>query len=166
MLLMLAPPAGRVLSQSTPGTPPRTITLSETLSTTPQSISSSKIAISPLKSPSKVRGCFLRLGQSSSLWYVEINFHTPKRGILYPSALLVSRSCCQNRTPSIDAIWRSGIPQSVVTVTVAFNPKFTGGLNWNGVRQEELRSKCDFSFLAPFLSWDSETKAFSHCREL
>ncbi|KAJ8339419.1 hypothetical protein SKAU_G00362050 [Synaphobranchus kaupii] len=45
---------GRVLSQSTPGTPPRTITLSETLSTTPQSISSSKIAISPLKSPSKL----------------------------------------------------------------------------------------------------------------
>ncbi|KAG5834377.1 hypothetical protein ANANG_G00260880 [Anguilla anguilla] len=45
---------GRVLSQSTPGTPPRTITLSETLSTTPQTISSSKIAISPLKSPSKL----------------------------------------------------------------------------------------------------------------
>ncbi|KAG9353615.1 hypothetical protein JZ751_011736 [Albula glossodonta] len=45
---------GRVLTQSTPGTPPRTITLSETLSTTPQSISSSKIAISPLKSPSKL----------------------------------------------------------------------------------------------------------------
>ncbi|KAJ8287056.1 hypothetical protein GJAV_G00046550 [Gymnothorax javanicus] len=45
---------GRVLSQSTPGTPPRSITLSETLSTTPQSISSSKIAISPLKSPSKL----------------------------------------------------------------------------------------------------------------
>ncbi|KAG7476951.1 hypothetical protein MATL_G00088210 [Megalops atlanticus] len=45
---------GRVLSQSTPGTPPRTLTLSETLSSTPQSISSSKIAISPLKSPSKL----------------------------------------------------------------------------------------------------------------
>ncbi|XP_036384869.1 protein lin-54 homolog [Megalops cyprinoides] len=45
---------GRVLSQSTPGTPPRTLTLSETLGSTPQSISSSKIAISPLKSPSKL----------------------------------------------------------------------------------------------------------------
>ncbi|KAK6315561.1 hypothetical protein J4Q44_G00130850 [Coregonus suidteri] len=39
---------GRVLSTSSPVTPPRTITLSETLST------SSKIAISPLKSPSKL----------------------------------------------------------------------------------------------------------------
>uniref|UniRef100_A0A8C8JU61 CRC domain-containing protein n=1 Tax=Oncorhynchus tshawytscha TaxID=74940 RepID=A0A8C8JU61_ONCTS len=38
---------GRVLSTSSPVTPPRTITLSETLS------SNSKIAISPLKSPSK-----------------------------------------------------------------------------------------------------------------
>ncbi|KAJ8261190.1 hypothetical protein COCON_G00169130 [Conger conger] len=46
--------SGRVLSQSSPGTPPRTITLSETLSTTQQTISSSKIAISPLKSPSKL----------------------------------------------------------------------------------------------------------------
>ncbi|XP_045078480.1 protein lin-54 homolog isoform X2 [Coregonus clupeaformis] len=41
---------GRVLSTSSPVTPPRTITLSETLS----SSSSSKIAISPLKSPSKL----------------------------------------------------------------------------------------------------------------
>ncbi|KAJ7987015.1 hypothetical protein DPEC_G00334380 [Dallia pectoralis] len=40
--------AGRVLSTSSPVTPPRTITLSETLSST------SKIAISPLKSPSKL----------------------------------------------------------------------------------------------------------------
>uniref|UniRef100_A0A6Q2Z9R3 CRC domain-containing protein n=1 Tax=Esox lucius TaxID=8010 RepID=A0A6Q2Z9R3_ESOLU len=39
---------GRVLSTSSPVTPPRTITLSETLSST------SKIAISPLKSPSKL----------------------------------------------------------------------------------------------------------------
>uniref|UniRef100_A0A8C7QYW9 Lin-54 DREAM MuvB core complex component n=1 Tax=Oncorhynchus mykiss TaxID=8022 RepID=A0A8C7QYW9_ONCMY len=39
---------GRVLSTSSPVTPPRTITLSETLS------SNSKIAISPLKSPSKL----------------------------------------------------------------------------------------------------------------
>uniref|UniRef100_A0A8C8HM70 CRC domain-containing protein n=1 Tax=Oncorhynchus tshawytscha TaxID=74940 RepID=A0A8C8HM70_ONCTS len=39
---------GRVLSTSSPVTPPRTITLSETLG------SSSKIAISPLKSPSKL----------------------------------------------------------------------------------------------------------------
>ncbi|XP_029547947.1 protein lin-54 homolog [Salmo trutta] len=41
---------GRVLSTSSPVTPPRTITLSETLG----SSSSSKIAISPLKSPSKL----------------------------------------------------------------------------------------------------------------
>ncbi|XP_023867641.1 protein lin-54 homolog isoform X1 [Salvelinus sp. IW2-2015] len=40
---------GRVLSTSSPVTPPRTITLSETLG----SSSSNKIAISPLKSPSK-----------------------------------------------------------------------------------------------------------------
>uniref|UniRef100_W5MXI1 Lin-54 DREAM MuvB core complex component n=1 Tax=Lepisosteus oculatus TaxID=7918 RepID=W5MXI1_LEPOC len=51
--------AGRVLSQNPPGTPPRTIAISDsvvsaTLNTTPQSISSSKIAISPLKSPSKL----------------------------------------------------------------------------------------------------------------
>ncbi|KAI5099440.1 protein lin-54-like, partial [Silurus meridionalis] len=49
---------GRVLTQSTPVTPPRTITIGETISTTPQSLSSvssnSKVAISPLKSPSKV----------------------------------------------------------------------------------------------------------------
>ncbi|XP_070305659.1 protein lin-54 homolog isoform X2 [Salvelinus sp. IW2-2015] len=41
---------GRVLSTSSPVTPPRTITLSETLG----SSSSNKIAISPLKSPSKL----------------------------------------------------------------------------------------------------------------
>ncbi|KAF4082732.1 hypothetical protein AMELA_G00154820 [Ameiurus melas] len=47
---------GRVLTQSTPVTPPRTITIGETISTMPQSLSSSsgsKMAISPLKSPSK-----------------------------------------------------------------------------------------------------------------
>ncbi|NXC45618.1 LIN54 protein, partial [Penelope pileata] len=50
--------AGRVLSQSTPGTPPKTITISESgvigssLSTTTQQ-TPNKIAISPLKSPNK-----------------------------------------------------------------------------------------------------------------
>ncbi|XP_072191279.1 protein lin-54 homolog isoform X3 [Excalfactoria chinensis] len=50
--------AGRVVSQSTPGTPPKTITISESgvigssLSTTTQQ-TPSKIAISPLKSPNK-----------------------------------------------------------------------------------------------------------------
>ncbi|XP_036450999.1 protein lin-54 homolog [Colossoma macropomum] len=47
---------GRVLSQTTPSTPPRSIAVGETVSTVPQSISSSssKVAISPLKSPSKL----------------------------------------------------------------------------------------------------------------
>ncbi|NWV08153.1 LIN54 protein, partial [Ptilonorhynchus violaceus] len=50
--------AGRVFSQSAPGTPPKTITISESgvigssLSTTPQQ-TPNKIAISPLKSPNK-----------------------------------------------------------------------------------------------------------------
>uniref|UniRef100_A0AAR2IXU7 CRC domain-containing protein n=1 Tax=Pygocentrus nattereri TaxID=42514 RepID=A0AAR2IXU7_PYGNA len=46
---------GRVLSQTTPSTPPRSIAVGESVSTVPQSISSSssKVAISPLKSPSK-----------------------------------------------------------------------------------------------------------------
>ncbi|XP_041936941.1 protein lin-54 homolog [Alosa sapidissima] len=41
---------GRVLTQSTPGTPPRTITVADALSTS----GGSKVAISPLKSPSKL----------------------------------------------------------------------------------------------------------------
>ncbi|CAN9504576.1 unnamed protein product [Ophioblennius macclurei] len=46
---------GRVLTQtSSPGGPPRTITLSEPHSTSLQSLPGKKIAISPLKSPSKV----------------------------------------------------------------------------------------------------------------
>ncbi|XP_068024113.1 protein lin-54 homolog isoform X1 [Melanerpes formicivorus] len=51
--------AGRVLSQSAPGTPPKTITISESgvigssLSTPPQQ-TPNKIAISPLKSPNKL----------------------------------------------------------------------------------------------------------------
>ncbi len=46
---------GRVVTQSTPVTPPRTITIGETISTVPQNTSgNSKVAISPLKSPSKV----------------------------------------------------------------------------------------------------------------
>uniref|UniRef100_G3PSX7 Lin-54 DREAM MuvB core complex component n=1 Tax=Gasterosteus aculeatus aculeatus TaxID=481459 RepID=G3PSX7_GASAC len=45
---------GRVLTQTSPGIPSRTITLSETLNSNMQSISGKKIAISPLKSPSKV----------------------------------------------------------------------------------------------------------------
>uniref|UniRef100_A0A8C1EBT6 Lin-54 DREAM MuvB core complex component n=1 Tax=Cyprinus carpio carpio TaxID=630221 RepID=A0A8C1EBT6_CYPCA len=45
---------GRVVTQSTPVTPPRTITIGET-STVPQNTSgNSKVAISPLKSPSKL----------------------------------------------------------------------------------------------------------------
>ncbi|XP_051972715.1 protein lin-54 homolog isoform X2 [Xyrauchen texanus] len=45
---------GRVVTQSTPGTPPRTITIGETVSTVAQNASgNSKVAISPLKSPSK-----------------------------------------------------------------------------------------------------------------
>lgn len=46
--------AGRVLTQSSPVMPPRTITLSEPHNTSIQSISGKKIAISPLKTPSKV----------------------------------------------------------------------------------------------------------------
>lgn len=51
--------AGRVLSQSAPGTPSKTITISEsgvigsTLNSTTQT--PNKIAISPLKSPNKVK---------------------------------------------------------------------------------------------------------------
>ncbi|XP_068430466.1 protein lin-54 homolog [Clinocottus analis] len=46
--------AGRVLTQTSPGIPSRTITLSEPHNTNIHSISGKKIAISPLKSPSKV----------------------------------------------------------------------------------------------------------------
>ncbi|XP_032395724.1 protein lin-54 homolog isoform X2 [Etheostoma spectabile] len=46
--------AGRALTQNSPVMPPRTITLSESLSSSIQSISGKKIAISPLKTPSKV----------------------------------------------------------------------------------------------------------------
>ncbi|XP_029025198.1 protein lin-54 homolog [Betta splendens] len=46
--------AGRVLTQSSPMMPQRTISLSEPHGTTIQSIAGKKIAISPLKSPSKV----------------------------------------------------------------------------------------------------------------
>uniref|UniRef100_A0A4W6CWR5 Lin-54 DREAM MuvB core complex component n=1 Tax=Lates calcarifer TaxID=8187 RepID=A0A4W6CWR5_LATCA len=46
--------AGRVLTQNSPVIPPRTITLSETHNTSIQSIPGKKIAISPLKTPSKV----------------------------------------------------------------------------------------------------------------
>ncbi|XP_028274335.1 protein lin-54 homolog [Parambassis ranga] len=45
---------GRVLTQNSPGMTPRTITLSETHNTCVQSIPGKKIAISPLKTPSKV----------------------------------------------------------------------------------------------------------------
>ncbi|XP_024154363.1 protein lin-54 homolog [Oryzias melastigma] len=46
--------AGRVVTQTSPVMPPRTITLSEPHNTNLQNISSKKIAISPLKTPSKV----------------------------------------------------------------------------------------------------------------
>ncbi|KAG7238593.1 hypothetical protein INR49_030667 [Caranx melampygus] len=46
--------AGRVLTQNSPVMPPRTITLSEPHNTSIQSMPGKKIAISPLKSPSKV----------------------------------------------------------------------------------------------------------------
>ncbi|XP_034564847.1 protein lin-54 homolog isoform X2 [Notolabrus celidotus] len=46
--------AGRVLTQTSPGMPTRTITLSESHNTSIQSIAGKKIAISPLKTPSKV----------------------------------------------------------------------------------------------------------------
>uniref|UniRef100_A0A7N8WJW9 Lin-54 DREAM MuvB core complex component n=1 Tax=Mastacembelus armatus TaxID=205130 RepID=A0A7N8WJW9_9TELE len=45
--------AGRVLTQTSPVMPPRTITLSEPHNTSIQSIAGKKIAISPLKTPSK-----------------------------------------------------------------------------------------------------------------
>lgn len=46
---------GRVVTQSTPVTPPRTITIGETVSTVQQNTSgNSKVAISPLKSPGKL----------------------------------------------------------------------------------------------------------------
>lgn len=54
---------GRVLSQTTPGTPPKTVTISEsgvigtTLSSAIQQ-TPNKIAISPLKSPNKVKSLF------------------------------------------------------------------------------------------------------------
>ncbi|XP_047426457.1 protein lin-54 homolog [Mugil cephalus] len=46
--------AGRVLTQSSPVMPQRTITITETHNTTLQSLPGKKIAISPLKTPSKV----------------------------------------------------------------------------------------------------------------
>ena len=47
-------PTGRVLTQSSPVMPPRTIALSEPHNTSIQSVPGKKIAISPLKTPSKV----------------------------------------------------------------------------------------------------------------
>lgn len=47
--------AGRVVTQGTPLTPPRNITIGETTGTVQQNTSgNSKVAISPLKSPGKV----------------------------------------------------------------------------------------------------------------
>lgn len=45
---------GRVLTQNSPVIPPRTITLTEPHTTSLQSIPGKKIAISPMKTPSKV----------------------------------------------------------------------------------------------------------------
>uniref|UniRef100_A0A8C5UHS1 Uncharacterized protein n=1 Tax=Malurus cyaneus samueli TaxID=2593467 RepID=A0A8C5UHS1_9PASS len=62
--------AGRVFSQSAPGTPPKTITISESgvigssLSTTTQQ-TPNKIAISPLKSPNKVRTYLNNINRSA-----------------------------------------------------------------------------------------------------
>uniref|UniRef100_A0AAY4DIY9 CRC domain-containing protein n=1 Tax=Denticeps clupeoides TaxID=299321 RepID=A0AAY4DIY9_9TELE len=44
---------GRVLGQGTPVTPPRTIAIADTLNSASQSVPTSKVAISPLMSPSK-----------------------------------------------------------------------------------------------------------------
>uniref|UniRef100_A0A3B5MVP5 Lin-54 DREAM MuvB core complex component n=1 Tax=Xiphophorus couchianus TaxID=32473 RepID=A0A3B5MVP5_9TELE len=54
--------AGRVVTQTSPVMSPKTITLSEPHNTTIQSVPGKKIAISPLKTPSKKshnNGCFL-----------------------------------------------------------------------------------------------------------
>ncbi|XP_028836061.1 protein lin-54 homolog isoform X2 [Denticeps clupeoides] len=45
---------GRVLGQGTPVTPPRTIAIADTLNSASQSVPTSKVAISPLMSPSKL----------------------------------------------------------------------------------------------------------------
>lgn len=45
---------GRVLTQNSPVIPPRTITLTEPHTTSLQSMPGKKIAISPMKTPSKV----------------------------------------------------------------------------------------------------------------
>uniref|UniRef100_A0A8C1X6D0 Lin-54 DREAM MuvB core complex component n=1 Tax=Cyprinus carpio TaxID=7962 RepID=A0A8C1X6D0_CYPCA len=69
---------GRVVTQSTPVTPPRTITIGET-STVPQNASgNSKVAISPLKSPSKtVKSVQTVGGVGTSQFKTIIPFSTP-----------------------------------------------------------------------------------------
>ncbi|KAJ8401871.1 hypothetical protein AAFF_G00374520 [Aldrovandia affinis] len=101
---------GRVLTQSSPGTTPRTITLTETLSTTPQSISSSKIAISPLKSPSKLTVVSVASQSPSS----------PQKSVAVPLSMALGQQilAVQQSTPNSPAkvVSNHSTPQTMKSV--------------------------------------------------
>lgn len=73
---------GRVLTQNSPVIPPRTITLTEPHAASLQSLPGKKIAISPMKTPSKVDDSLLTTFSLELGWY------------LLPLVLARTHACC------------------------------------------------------------------------
>ncbi|CDQ89444.1 unnamed protein product [Oncorhynchus mykiss] len=153
---------GRVLSTSSPVTPPRTITLSETLS------SNSKIAISPLKSPSKLTMVSVASQVPNS----------PQKSVSLPlnmahlgQQILVQQSTATS--PAKVFLWPSGTPASglhiffpVQTVTVGgpqFKTIFPLSTSSNVQQIQVPGSRFHYVRLVTATTGSSTGQAGSHC---
>lgn len=107
---------GRVVSQSTPLTPPRTIAIGETISTVPQNAATnSKVAISPLKSPSKLTVVSVTSQSSNS----------PQKSVTLPLNVALGQQILTVQQSAVTSPAKAGSSQSttqavkpVQTVTV------------------------------------------------
>lgn len=95
---------GRVVTQSTPLTPPRTIAIGETISTVPQNTTTnSKVAISPLKSPSKLTVVSVTNQSSNS----------PQKSVTLPLNVALGQQILTVQQSAVTSPAKAGSSQSI-----------------------------------------------------
>ncbi|KAK7126110.1 hypothetical protein R3I93_021480 [Phoxinus phoxinus] len=100
---------GRVLTQSTPVTPPRTISIGEAISTVTQNASgNSKVAISPLKSPSKV----LNLSNLTVVSVASQSPNSPQKSVTLPLNVALGQQILTVQQSAATSPAKAGTSQS------------------------------------------------------
>ncbi|XP_077099286.1 protein lin-54 homolog isoform X1 [Siphateles boraxobius] len=116
---------GRVLTQSTPVTPPRTISIGEAISTVTQNTSgNSKVAISPLKSPSKV----LNLSNLTVVSVASQSPNSPQKSVTLPLNVALGQQILTVQQSATTSPAKPGTSQSTAQAAKPMQTVTVGGM--------------------------------------